>query len=250
MEIINYTEINWNNVDFTKLGSLQQICRAIKDYFWNNRKDKDSSEMIVGEPYFFLIKVFEMYHTEWQQRIGEHSVIGFQVKTAKGQSTQCLHIVLENFELEDSAISYTKLSKKLRVEADVKVACRTAIDKLKSEFKIKHCNGRCPLSDLELTLDNSVVHHYDKPMNTIINERVELNGGYQKVYKHVNSTIGGGTKTFFTDNKMIKDFIDYHNAHTHMIVLHKQGHNMIHNNKPCLTKVDEEWVKLYNKLCQ
>jgi len=249
MEIINYTEINWNNVDFTKLGTLQQICRAIKDYFWNNRKDKDSSEMIVGKPCFFLIKVFEMYAIEWQERIGNHRVIGFQVKKAEGQNTLCLHIVLENIELKDSAISYSKLSKKLRVEADVKVACRTAIDKLKSEFKIKHCNGRCPVSNLELTLDNSVVHHYDKPMNKIIDEWVELNGGYQKVYKHVNPTIGGGTITFFTDNKMIEDFIDYHNAHTHMVVLHKQGHNMIHNKNQCLTKAEEERVKIYNKLC-
>lgn len=246
MKIINYTEINWNNVDFTKLESLKQICRAIKDYFWKNRKDKDSSEMIVGEPYFFLIKVFEMYHTEWHQRIGDHRVIGFQVKKAKLQTTVCFHFVLENFEFEDSAISYSKLSKKLRVEADVKVACRTAIDKLKSEFKIKHCNGRCPVSNLELTLDNSVVHHYDKPMNVIIDEWVALNGGFQKVYKHVNPTIGGGTKTFFTDNKMIEDFINYHNAHTHMIVLHKQGHNMIHNKNQCLTKAAEERVKLYN----
>lgn len=167
------------------------------------------------------------------------------VKPAEDHFTHCFNVVLKDYELGDTAFSYSKISKKMRTESDVKEACRNAVKEIKTEFKIRHCHGRCPVSDLELTLDNAVVHHYNMFMNEVIEEWVKSKGGYEVVHQFVNPTIGGGTVTCFQDDEVTQDFIIYHNAHTHLVVLHKIGHNMVHNKNKCFNKEQEEKAKKY-----
>lgn len=242
---IKYLDVDWNNVNYTNLSEVKGICKAVKNYFWDNRKNPNRSEIITGEVCSFLITVFETYCPEWSDRIASHEVIGFIVKNAKEQSTQCLHVVLKDCELEDSAFSYSKLSKESRKECDVRDACRTAIQKLKTDFKIRHCDGRCPVSNLKLTFDNAVVHHYNMPMNDIIEKWVKSKGGYDILHQYVNSTIGGGTITCFQDDKIVQEFIEYHNEHTHLVVLHQIGHNMVHHPRHCKTEEQKERIKRY-----
>lgn len=34
---IIYSEIKWEGIDYTKVTTVVDICRAIKEYYWNNR---------------------------------------------------------------------------------------------------------------------------------------------------------------------------------------------------------------------
>lgn len=140
----NYQDIDWNNINYINLSEVKGICKTVKDYFWDNRKEQMQSELITGKVCNFLITTFETYCPEWFDRIGTHNVIGFVVKPAEGHFTLCFNVVLKDYELEDAAFSYSKISKKARAESDVKEACRNAVKEIKTEFKIRIVMGDAP----------------------------------------------------------------------------------------------------------
>lgn len=51
----NYQDIDWNNINYTNLSEVKGICKAVKDYFGDNRKEQMQSELITGETCNFLI---------------------------------------------------------------------------------------------------------------------------------------------------------------------------------------------------
>lgn len=67
---MDYNEIQWESIDYSKVASVINICKIIKNHFWEIRpKGSNSSQIITNGPaYEFLIKAFSMYHTEWYER--------------------------------------------------------------------------------------------------------------------------------------------------------------------------------------
>ena len=67
---IVYSDIKWDEIDYTVVSKVKDICRSIKEYYWNNRPKGSSQSKIIesGLDYDFLIKAFSIYHTEWKER--------------------------------------------------------------------------------------------------------------------------------------------------------------------------------------
>ena len=242
---MRYNEVDWSNIDYSKITQLKKLCMVVKNHFWDTRKCEQHSDLIVGAPCRFLVKVFEMYHPQWFERVGTNEVVAFVVKIDKEYKTQNFNVVLKDYQLDDTSFSYSKLSKCSREEADVKAACREAVHRIIFKLKKRYCFSRCPISGLEINLDNAEVHHYAKSMRLLIKEWVDLKGGFSEVVKYVNQTIGGGTITCFNDEVIIQDFIKFHNQNTHLVVLHREGHSMIHKSQKCLTDKQKDILKKF-----
>lgn len=243
----SYADIDWNNIDYNNLNRLKKvICPVIKKYYWDRRQNAQQSELITGLPCEFLINLFKIYHTEWSSRIGsyEDEVIGFRVVTEYKHKNQCFSVELKDFQLKDAIFSVTKLSKKSRTENDIKEACRNAIKDYKDALKCKYIGKKCPITGIEITKNNSDVHHYNKSWRDLINDWVTSQGGWEQVVRYVDYTTPG-TLTFFASPEIVQDFIKYHNANTNLVVLHKDGHKMVTNSQYCQTEKQMELVKRY-----
>ena len=82
---IHYYEIKWEAIDYTKVTKVVDICRTIKEHYWNNRPCCSSRSEIIanGLDYDFLIKAFSTYHEDWHERTYNSSKIAFFVEIPK-----------------------------------------------------------------------------------------------------------------------------------------------------------------------
>ena len=117
--------------------------------------------------------------------------------------------------------SITPPSKKNQVKAACRTSIRPIIKDIKNSVKLPY---RCPITgDIITTMDDIHIDHYDMEFNDVFELWIkdkDLDWLYEDVMK---SNVDGSTITSFKDESIIKDFIEFHNTHTHLRVVSKKA---------------------------
>lgn len=236
MKKIDYNQIQWDTIDYSKVTLVNEICKKIKNHFWEIRpKGSNSSQIITNGPaYEFLIKAFSMYHTEWYERTSYAEKISFFISIPKeynnNEKNKCYFLLLDGKMPEDAPIS-CNFSVKDKRRSDIMKCLRQAIKKIKDELKRQSIGNLCPYKNIVLTKENIDIHHAGKTFSEIANEWIELKGGIDKLYQYVNQSVGGGTITEFTSEELKKSFIEYHNKNAKMEAISRDAHKELHRTK-------------------
>lgn len=230
---IVYSDIKWDKIDYTVVSKVTDVCKAIKEYYWNNRLEGSPKSEIIdsGLDYAFLIKAFSMYHTEWDERTSGCSRIGFFVaippEYKNDEKNKSFHLVLDGEVPFDSSISHN-FRKSDRLKQDIKDCCRDAIKPEKDELKKQSIGKLCPYKHIILTKDNIDVHHRNIRFSQIADKWIEENGGIEYLHQFVSPSINGGTITKFTSASIRKNFIAYHKEHACLEAISREAHKEIH----------------------
>ena len=181
------------------------MCRNI---LHNTHKivDKKSSE--------FLISQVFPNHPEWDEKVG----IGIDHLEVRpdGYGGRCFWIVRRDGSFTD--ISFVASISPPKKKADVIKACRTVIRPLIEEMResIK-LPFTCPITG-EIVLDRHNVHidHYNLTFKEVFCEWVkdkDIDALYARTLK---SNRDNDTNTYFDDEEICRDFLEFHNQHTHL----------------------------------
>ena len=83
---------------------------------------------------------------------------------------------------------------------------------------------RCPITgDIITSMEYIQIDHYDMEFNDVFELWIkdkDLDWLYEDVIK---SNVDGSTITSFKDESIIKDFIEFHNTHTHLRPVSKRA---------------------------
>ena len=204
-------------------------CQEILYKYEAGQKVSDTNE------FDFLISIFEG-HTEWEEKKG----IGIDYITTKitEYKNRCFEIHLIDGTYND--ISYTHAIKNRSIRSQIKAACRTAIKHIISDFRKKNVVWGvtiCPITKEILTPDNTHIDHYNLTFNDIYEKWIK-NYDEKFLILLLNATDDNSEETKFTDNKIIEDFIQFHNNNTHLRVVSKKA-NLSTLKKANL--IDEFW---------
>lgn len=233
---IVYSDIKWDEIDYTVVSKVIDVCKSIKEYYWNNRHEGSSKSEIIdsGSAYAFLIKAFSMYHKEWDERTSECTKIGFFVaipsEYKNNEKCKSFHLVLDGEVPFDSSISHNFI-KSDRLKQDIKDCCRDAIKSEKDELKKQSIGKLCPYKHIMLTNDNIDVHHSGLRFSQITDKWIEENGGIEFLHQFVSPSINGGTITKFTSDSIRESFIAYHKKYACLEAISREAHKEIHKRK-------------------
>ena len=233
---IVYSDIKWDEIDYTVVSKVIEICKSIKEDYWKNRPKGSSQSKIIesGLDYDFLIKAYSIYHTEWKERTFGITKIGFFVaipsEYKNDEKHKSFHLVLDGEVPSDSSISHNFL-KTDRFKQDIKDCCRDAIKPEKDEFKRQAIGKQCPYKHVILTKDNIEVHHQGIKFSEIADKWIEENGGTEKIHQFVNPSVNGGTITKFISDKIRNSFIAYHHKYACLEAISREAHKEIHSRK-------------------
>ena len=233
---IVYSDIKWDEIDYTVVSKVIDVCKSIKEYYWNNRPEGSSKSEIIdsGLDYAFLIKAFSMYHPEWDERTSECTKIGFFVaippEYKNNEQSKSFHLVLDGEKPFDSSISHN-FRKSDRLKQDIKDCCRDAIKSEKDELKRQSIGKLCPYKHIMLTNDNIDVHHRGISFSQITDKWIKENGGIEFLHQYVSPSINGGTITKFTSDIIRESFIAYHKKNACLEAISREAHRDIHKKK-------------------
>ena len=188
-----------------------KLCRYILEHSDGKVEDKYSS---------FLLKYIFPCHYRWKEKEGV-GVDHIEVRP-DGCGKSCFYIVRKDLTVTD--ISYLVAITPPNMKGKVKKACRTAvrpiIESIRNSVVLPY---KCPITgDLITSMDDIQIDHYDMCFNDVFELWIkdkDLDRLYADVRK---SGIDGSTVTSFADESIIKDFIAFHNAHTHLRVVSKR----------------------------
>ena len=195
-----------------------------------NKKEKtklckyilDNSDVRVEDKYSrFLMKYIFPYHPEWKDKEGV-GIDHIEVRP-DGLGKKCFYLIRKDSTVTD--ISYTSSITPPSKKGQVRAACRTAIrpiiKKVKNMVELPY---RCPITgDIITSMDDIHIDHYDMEFNDVFELWIkykDLDWLYKDVMK---STVDGSTITSFKDESIIKDFIEFHNTHTHLRAVSKRA---------------------------
>lgn len=190
------------------------------------RRILNSDQRVVAsvEDFNFLIGVFKE-HPYWDKKTKGLKIVRIEIGKAKGSHpTKCFYIVRENGEKTD--ISYIWcINKDNLKKKDVIQACRTAVDERIRTFK---ANLKfpliCPIDGVKLmSLSDVDIDHYDLTFDELVNLWIDKHGGVEVLWKYVNEIKDCDTDTCFTSPELNKDFVDFHDAHTHLRAISKHA---------------------------
>lgn len=142
-----------------------------------------------------------------------------QKRKTGSYGTCCFYLIREDGSCTD--ISYTKMFRKDPQTDDVLTALRTAIDPIISDFRRTFKPFDYEGKHIE-KVEDADVDHYDLKFRELASIWIELKGGIAELIKRVNATDDGSTETCFTDETLISEFQEFHNAHTHLRFLPKE----------------------------
>jgi hypothetical protein len=173
------------------------------------------------EDFDFLMEVFKC-HTEWEEKCKGQKIIRIEVGPAPGRPSKCFFIVREDGSKTD--ISYTHCINARTNDVQIKNACRNAIypqiRDMKAKIKLPFV---CPLSNMVVdSMDKVHIDHYDLDFNEVVEEWLK-DKDKQAIFDNINKTEDNNTLTFFTSPEIVQDFIQFHNAHTHLRALSCQA---------------------------
>ena len=195
-----------------------------------NKKEKtklckyilDNSDVRVEDKYSrFLMKYIFPYHPEWKDKEGV-GIDHIEVRP-DGYGHKCFYLIRKDSTVTDISYltSITPPSKKEQVRTACRTAIRPTIKDIKNSVKLPY---RCPITgDIITTMDDIHIDHYDMEFNDVFELWIkdkDLDWLYEDVMK---SNVDGSTITSFKDESIIKDFIEFHNTHTHLRVVSKKA---------------------------
>ena len=200
------SSVNYNKKEKTKL------CKYILD----------NSDVRVEDKYSrFLMKYIFPYHPEWKDKEGV-GIDHIEVRP-DGYGHKCFYLIRKDSTVTDISYltSITPPSKKNQVKAACRTSIRPIIKDIKNSVKLPY---RCPITgDIITTMDDIHIDHYDMEFNDVFELWIkdkDLDWLYEDVMK---SNVDGSTITSFKDESIIKDFIEFHNTHTHLRVVSKKA---------------------------
>lgn len=227
---MEFSEIDWDAVDYSKVSHVCDICKVVKDHYWEKRPNGKMQSPIIesGKEHDFLLKAFETYHTEWYERTEGATKIDFFVAIPEGfhsENAKCFHLILDGVVPNDSAIAH-RFSKSSKQRADIKNCCREAIKDDIQKVRTEYFGNT--QSDKNVKKESIHIHHSGKSFSEIVNQWIEENGGVDYLYQFVNSPIGNGTKTEFTSEEIAENFRQFHNKHAVLVPLSEEQHKECH----------------------
>lgn len=51
---IVYSDIKWDEIDYTVVSKVKDVCKSIKEYYWNNRHEGSSKSEIIDSGWIML----------------------------------------------------------------------------------------------------------------------------------------------------------------------------------------------------
>ena len=136
---------------------------------------------------------------------------------------RCFYIVRTDGTFTD--ISYIESISPRSKTVNIRNACRTAIFPIISDMR-----GRidlpytCPITGDIITDMNEVqIDHYDLTFKEVFDLWVKEKDLDELASDIEISNVDGSTVTSFTDENIIKDFVDFHNKHTHLRAVSKRA---------------------------
>ena len=200
------SSISYNKKEKTKL------CRYILD----------NSDVRVEDKYSrFLLKYIFPYHPDWKEKEGV-GIDHIEVRP-DGYGHKCFYLIRKDSTVTDISYltSITPPSKKEQVRTACRTAIRPIIKEIKNSVKLPY---RCPITgDIITSMEYIQIDHYDMEFNDVFELWIkdkDLDWLYEDVIK---SNVDGSTITSFKDESIIKDFIEFHNTHTHLRVVSKKA---------------------------
>ena len=195
-----------------------------------NKKEKtklckyilDNSDVRVEDKYSkFLVKYIFPNHPDWKEKEGV-GIDHIEVRP-DGYGHKCFYLIRKDSTVTDISYisSITLPSKKNQVKAACRTSIRPIIEEVKNRVELPY---RCPITgDIITSMEDIQIDHYDMEFNDVFELWIkdkDLDWLYEDVMK---SNVDGSTITSFKDESIIKDFIDFHNTHTHLRVVSKKA---------------------------
>ncbi len=170
------------------------------------------------EDFEFLLYAFSL-SPYFEMKTQGQRIVDFQKRNSKTFNTPCFFLMREDGSCTD--ISYSKIFRKAPKTDDVLAALRTAIDPIISKFRYSFKPFEYEGRFIE-RVEDADVDHYNLKFREFASIWIEENGGVDELFKKVNSTEDGCTKTYFVDEKLNEDFRAFHQLHTHLRFLPKE----------------------------
>lgn len=180
-------------------------CREI---LHNTRRfvDDESARFLLGQ-------IFPN-HPEWDEKQGI-GVDHLEVRP-DGHGGRCFYIVRRDGSFTD--ISFVASIYPPKKKNDVLKACRSVIrpliERMRESIKLPFI---CPITG-EIVYDKHNVHidHYDMTFMELFNEWVE-DKDIEALYRMtLKSNKDNDTETYFDNDEICADFLEFHNRHTHL----------------------------------
>jgi len=187
-------------------------------------KDMLGKDFLLPEDKQWLLSLFSN-HPEWPEKKGV-GVADIQRKRTRW-GNYCFWIIRADGSQTD--ISYNHcISGKPTKRSEIVKACRSAVEKEIIDFRntIQFGEDKCCITGEVLTPENTHIDHYDLTFAEVFAEWVS-GKDIDSLYKLINFTADGDTRTYFVDPAIRLDFLKYHNQNTHLRAVTKHANLVI-----------------------
>lgn len=204
--------------------AILEECRRIL------RETPPNEQVSDPKDFNFLLSAFSLA-PYWEEKTRGQKIVGIK-KDRSGWSynNYCFYLLREDGTETD--FSFNKMFRKDPALNDILLAARQAVAPVISEFRktFKPFVFEGYLVEREQEVD---VDHYDKTFRELCAIWIEKHGGVGEIMKCVNRTDDGDTKTCFTQEELVQDFVAFHNANTHLRFLPKKvNRSRTYDNRP------------------
>lgn len=194
----------------------KKLAKEIKDNLQLNEILSD------GDNFEFLINFFKD-HPNYNEKF-ENGCVGFIKREVVewGKSNSCLRVIDEDLREKTISVNYTKSINKV---TEVTKALRDAIYPTIKQFKKTFVPGEttCEISGKILyDIYNVDVDHHNLDFIEIVFNFME-NRSFEELYKFV---IYDKTITKFSNQKLIDDFVEFHNNNTTLRFVDREAHRL------------------------
>lgn len=157
---------------------------------------------------YFLLSIFKN-HSEWETKKG----IGIKSISIINNffKTRCFQ--LNRIDGTSTDISFTHSISNVSKISEIKKACRNAIRDEIVKFRnanVEFGKTICHFSNEVLTSENTHIDHYDLSFDEMFSIWA-ASKDLHYLYSKINETQDNSFTTFFTDNAIINDFVNFHN---------------------------------------
>lgn len=179
----------------------------------------NNTDCVVEKKYSdFLVENVFPTHPEWKKKVG----VGIDhLEVRKTRRNKCFFIVRTDGTVTD--ISYLAAINPHNKRQDVMAACRYAISSTIELFRRSiTLPFVCPVTG-EVVTDRSNMHidHYDLTFKELFDMWIQDKDIDELYKKTLKSNRDDCVDTFFDDSRVIIDFIQFHNSHTHLRAVSK-----------------------------
>ena len=168
----------------------------------------------------FILSVFEN-HREWESK--KWCWISHITTENAIRWTKCF--VLHRKDGSSTDISFVKCITHPRNIETIKRACRNAVQPTINDFRSKNVIywvSMCHITNEILEKDNTHIDHYDMEFDEVY-QIWSKNYTEEYLFSKINKTEDNSYETYFVDDNIKKDFIEFHNQNTHLRPISKKA---------------------------